>query len=700
MSADDCSDGKAGDGGSCGNDGFSQIDADTDSDAEEIQETLEFELEDVVVSATRTPTKLSNISVPAAVVDQDTIEKQGARDAGEAAENIAGVFVSDYEPAGRGGPGTSLYIHGLPPDRILVMIDNQRVPWTMRAADMELVPAQLIKRLEVTKGPSSSLYGSDAVGGTAHILTRSPTSKPVLEADIWGGSHDTFGVNVLHSWKAGPVGWVLNFNREQSDGWMDKRNQQLIIDLSEGGVSDSQVLVPWVRENPYTTNDLFGKIEYEATDNITLFASTRYHFEDSSKSDTDRYEYKDNKKRLAMQAGGRYEADRFRLSLQGNWFRRDQKTRSNLVTHMRNPIPPPEMISGEVFQKTDTIGNDYSVELVSTVIPADWTILTAGLVYRHDNLEYKALEQSSTIDEEQDYEAWQTGYGAFLQGEIFLFDGIWSIVPGIRVDYHTKWGAQVNPKLSTLVRITDSTALRAGVGRAFRAPILSQMYRPVFQHVGYYIVGNPKLKPEKAYAWNAEVEQKFNDTVKITAGYFQYEVLDMIASVVPDDLLLGGMSVMTYDNLKRARIIGGEGQVMVTLSDLFRASVNYTYTRTRVLKLDSNFKIGESDDPDTLGTVPEHNAGIQLFFDYRPWGIGGYIGASYQSSFEFVGMGGRWYRSDHRVGTDARIYKKLGEQVELSIRASNWLFYKWDRDGDGDSDMPPLSVYGQLRVTL
>lgn len=663
-------------------------------------EGVEAPMDEIVISGTRTPTELSNLSVPVAVVNRDHVIARGATDAGEAVQNVSGVYVSNYETAGRGGPGTSLVIHGLPSDRILVLIDGQRVPWSMKAADLEMIPSQLIRRIEIVKGPTSSLYGSDAVGGVAHILTREPSEDLQLEADFWAGSYFTLGVNAFHAWRSGDVGWVLNFNREQASGWMDENNQQLVVDLSEGGVSDDQVLVPWERRNPYSTEDMFAKVTWTPSGSLDVYLASRFHIEDNTKEDTDRYRYDDRKRRLSGQAGARYRSDRFNVTIQGNWFRRDHDTRSQSVSHLVNPTPPPPRITTFARQGNDTLGNDYSAELVSTMMAADWSLLTAGVEYRHERLSYEAFERGDILNESETYEAWQSSVGSFVQNETFLFGGAWVLVPGVRVDYHPDWGAQVNPKLSTLVKPTETTALRAGAGRAFRAPILSQMYRPVFKHVGYYIVGNPDLKPETAYAWNVEVEQRVGETFKVTAGYFQYELFDMLSTVVPEDLLLGGMSVMTYDNLKRARIVGGEGQVTFRANEHVGASLDYTYTKTRVLALESSFDVGTSDERGELGTVPEHAAGAQLTLDYRPWGVGGFVGASYESARDFVGMGGRWYRAEHRVGTRARVYKTLGENAELSVRAANWLFYDWDREGDGDTDMPPLSVYGQVSVKL
>jgi hypothetical protein len=63
-------------------------------------------------------------------------------------------------------------------------------------------------------------------------------------------------------------------------------------------------------------------------------------------------------------------------------------------------------------------------------------------------------------------------------------------------------------------------------------------------------------------------------------------------------------------------------------------------------------------------------------------------------------MGGLWYAADPRWLTSARAYKTLGKHVELGARVENWLGLKWDKEGDGDNDMPPTSYFGELKLSL
>lgn len=653
----------------------------------EEEEEEDVELNEVVVTGTRTPHQPSDAPVATSVVSQDEVEQSGSVDAGDAVENVPGVYVDEYESASRGGPGSGVNLQGLPTDRILVLIDGQRVPWTMRAPDLELIPSALIRRIEVVKGPSSSLYGSDAVGGVINILTREPSEDFTGELSLSGGSFNTYGGNAFQSYTVGPVGWVLNFNREQSGGWIDANAARSVVDMGEGVIDT--LPEPYEDGHPYETNDMFGKLMVRLSPVISLRSQARYHWEDNHFADTDDGAVSDDKIRLSGLAGLELAYGPWTASLTGTYFRRSFRYREYSTSYVVNPLPPPELIRSVANKGNTTVGDDFGAELVVSNALASWNLLTGGASWRHERLDYEAFEQSVMTQDDQSYEAYQTIVSAFAQDELFFFNGVWSLVPGVRVDNHEVWGTVINPKLSTLFRPWTSTALRASIGRAFREPTLSQLYRPIFRHSGYYMTGNQDLEPETAVGWNAEVEQNVLDFALITAGYFQYELYDMIWTTITQENYEGGLPLMTYTNLKRARSYGGEGMLQLTPHRYVQWTFNYTWNRALDL-----------DEDGELGTVPEHNAGSRLFVNYEPWGLGGFVGATFQSERDFIGMGGRWYTADARWATSARVYKTLGRHVELGLRMNNWLGFDWDREGDGDNDMPPTSYYGELKLAL
>ena len=646
---------------------------------------------EVVVTATRTEKLESDSPVPVEVINQKEIQGAGSRDAGEAIRNVPGVFVDNYESAGRGGPGSGVNLHGLPTDRILVLIDGQRIPKTMRAPDLEVIPANIIQRIEVIKGPNSSLYGSDAVGGVINIITRKPTKDITLEGEGGYGYFNTYKANLLHSSTFGSFGYLLAFNREASDGWIDKYTQKSLIRIGKG-VEDFG-LVKNDELHPYDLNDLFGSLILDIGSKVKWRGQGRFHWESNQTDDADDGDINSMISRLDVQTGFD-----FNLGVGGNLsftaygFRHNTRFRQYESVYVYDLFNTDVTNRSYINKGNDTINTTYRTEMVHSVPLGSFNLLTTGLDARYETLEYDAFEVSAMTDEDQAYSAFQTILSAFAQDEIFLFKDRWSLVPGARLDYHPVWGAVVNPKFSSLVKAVTGDiydlSFRASVGRAFKEPSLSQLYRKEFRHTGYYLTGNEDLEPEKVIGINGEIEQHFFKRANLKLGYFQYEISDMIWTAVIQDAY-NGFPLMAYMNLKEARTYGFETNLSVTPHDYLSFQLNYTYTKTMDL-----------EENEELGTVADNQTGGQLFFDIKPWGFGGYVGASYVGQREYIGMGGLWYTADPMVVTKARLYKKLFGHMEIYIEGSNLFNDTYDRENDSDNDMPPFNIFGGIKAWL
>ncbi len=650
--------------------------------------------EEVVVTATRTEKIESDSPVPVEVISSTEIEASGARDAGEAINYVAGVFIDDYESAGRGGPGSGVNLHGLPTDRILILIDGQRIPKTMRAPDLEVIPTNIIRRIEVIKGPSSSLYGSDAVGGVINIITRKPTKDISLEGEAGYGHFYTYKTNMLHSTTFGPFGYLLAFNREASDGWIDEYAQKTLVRIGQG--VEGWKLVRNHMYHPYDLNDVFGSLTLDIGSRVGWRGQGRFHWEGNGTEDFDGGSVDSKINRLDLQTGFDFDLGKggdLALTLFG--FRHYTRFRQLESVYTYDLIDIDVIDRSYINKGNDTISTNYRAEAIHSVLLGGFSILTTGLDARYETLEYEAFEVSSLTDDDQKYDAFQTVLSAFAQDEFFLFDDRWSLVPGGRLDYHPVWGAVANPKFSTLVKAVKKDvyglSIRGSVGRAFKEPSLSQLYRKEFRHTGYYLTGNKDLSPEKVVGINGEIEQHFFKRATLKTGYFQYEIEDMIWTDIIQDVY-NGFPLMAYVNLKRARTYGLESSLSLTphnFLNFLNIQLNYTYTRTFDLEEDKE-----------LGTVAENQAGGQIFFDLRPWGFGGYLSASYVGQRDYIGMGGLWYTADPMIRTKARLYKSLFDQMEIYIEGENLFNDTYDRDGDSDNDLPPFNLFGGIKFRL
>jgi len=145
--------------------------------AEEVKKEEVFDLGEVVITPTRTPKLLGDVSLHTTIITKEEIAKSGARNIGEVIEKETGVKVDSY---GAMGAQTEVSMRGSSSKQVLVLIDGQRMNCIQYGyVDFSEFPLlEHIERIEIVRGPGSSLYGSGAMGGVINIITKDPPKKP------------------------------------------------------------------------------------------------------------------------------------------------------------------------------------------------------------------------------------------------------------------------------------------------------------------------------------------------------------------------------------------------------------------------------------------------------------------------------------------------------------------------------------------
>ncbi|WP_067061112.1 TonB-dependent receptor domain-containing protein [Roseateles chitosanitabidus] len=144
-------------------------------------------LDDVTVTATRSPMRLADAIGDLTVINREAIERQGFGSIADLLRNVAGLQMTR-----NGGPGasTSVYIRGAETRHTVVLIDGVRIDGqSSGGASWQNLPVSQIERIEVLKGPASALYGSDAIGGVVQIFTRKGAGRPQLDLGLGAGSY-------------------------------------------------------------------------------------------------------------------------------------------------------------------------------------------------------------------------------------------------------------------------------------------------------------------------------------------------------------------------------------------------------------------------------------------------------------------------------------------------------------------------------
>lgn len=218
----------------------------------------EFVLDEYVVTAARTETKLVDTPANVTVVDASKIEEGRYSDVSEVLKDVPGATVIDD---GTGATEKKIYLNG--DDRVLVMVDGRRVNFDVGATngrssyDMNMLPdVSLIERIEVVKGHGGSLYGSDAVGGVINIITKK-ADHDFGKVSVGFGSNDTCDMKAMYSFKENKTGVIVSASKYKQGYYKYK-------DVADDATKR------WPGDSSFETEKIGLKIAQELTENSSL----------------------------------------------------------------------------------------------------------------------------------------------------------------------------------------------------------------------------------------------------------------------------------------------------------------------------------------------------------------------------------------------------------------------------------------------
>ncbi len=593
-------------------------------------------LEEVVVTGTRTEHTLKDVPVETVVVTREDIERTNAKTVTDALKSIPGLSASGNDNI-FGTASSRARLRGLSfnDGYGLVLIDGQRIHGSGQsgahgeyAVGLNQIPISMIERIEVVKGSGSVLYGSDAVAGVINIITRKVPKKPT------GGAGAAYGwYQVKEQTRDGETtkpnddGQHRNLSEHYAyfGDQPFERMGYLINYAHESGDSTGNEPVASKRDS------VMGKVDVKLSDPLEFWikgeASAYARGGDStSEEDSSR-----------LSAGMRYQpGDKYTLQLKGYLYADDFDAESS-SSHRHGQIGYDQL---EV-QYSHKIGTNQ--------------LITAGVEFQRQGIDYlidNSNAARTTVKEDVDTTS------LYLQDELSLFNDL-TLVPGLRYDDHSTFGDSFNPKLSLMYRLLKDTTLRASVGKAFKSPTIRQLYYDVpFYHSPFYIQSNPNLDPETAIGYSAGVEQWLNDgAVILSATLFRNDITDMVVSENADELY-NGAELRIYRNVEEAMTQGLETAAYMLLGDGFLLTAAYTYT-------DSENKESGND----LTYTPKHEFSLSPDYEIVPIGVGTsatltYVSKQYSDS-------DNEYTIDAHFVADAKIYKILGNQAQLSLQIDN-----------------------------
>lgn len=544
-------------------------------------EVREVETGAVVVTGTRTAEALEDVAIPTTVVTAARAEADGALRLGDVLQTLPGVdLTSDF--------GAGVQIQGLDPAYTLVLLDGEPVVGrTAGVLDLSRVSVSGIDRVEVVRGPSSSLYGSEALAGVVNLITRPP-------GELSGRLRARYGTFGTHAFTAEAEGGTAVAGRD----W----GARLVLDRygSDGYDLDPTLSGNDAPEVSETTADL--RLQGAVGPRTTLRLGARatagddrlvYAFTDAAgatspiDSRSDRTDWSLHP-RLQHAFGGRFAA---RLSGYAAGYRLDSQ------------VLEPDAAGADSLTYDDTF--DQRLLKGEAQIDALWSD-------RHRTVVGGGATEDALSGPRYGDEAPRaaTAY-AFAQHDWEPARRL-ALNASARLDATTDVGTHLSPKLAALVRPSDALRVRLSVGSGFKSPDFRQLYLQFNNAVGgYTIFGSARLaeglarldaegrlgtvyldpgllgaiRPETSVALNAEVEAEPVPGLRLRAGLFRNTIRDLI-DVQPVAEFTNGGPVFSYLNLARVRTEGVTAEVSAAPAALPGLAVDLGYQLLRSRDLD------------------------------------------------------------------------------------------------------------------
>ncbi len=391
----------------------------------------------IVVTATRTAQSADETLASVTVITRAEIETSQAT---SVMELIQGRTVG-LDISRNGGPGntTSVYLRGSESDHTLVLIDGVRVASvTTGSFNWASIPAAQIERIEIVRGPNSTLYGSDAIGGVIQIFTRKAQGS---QLSVGGGSYNTKKATVGNGGSLGSGNYSITLNHQQSDGFSSKNPDASSYEADDDGYRNNSI-----------SAGLSLPLGTTTTVSLNLFhARTRNEYDNSA---PDAYAESRNSSAdaaLDWQTSDSW-SQRFVVSASEDFSESFDSWPSQITTRR----------SGVSWQ------NDISL--------SDTSLLTLGAELQRDK-----GENQDNFKEAIDNRALFAQYQ--WSGEQF------DALLGIRNDKHSSYGSHSTGRLTLGSRVGNGR-LFASHASAFKAPTFNELYYPFY--------GDPDIKPEES----------------------------------------------------------------------------------------------------------------------------------------------------------------------------------------------------------
>ena len=440
------------------------------------------------VTAARTPQSNVDTLASVTVIDRDEIERRQAQSVQDALRGVPGLSFSNN---GGLGKATSVFLRGAESDQVLVLVDGVRVgSATLGTTSIQDIPIDQVERIEVVRGPRSSLYGADAIGGVIQIFTRKGGGALTPRLSLGGGSHGTQDYSAGLS-GGGERGWFnIGASHLQTRGF--NSCDGLPFPPGGGCFTDEP------DHDGYRNTGLSARAGYRLTDSLSAEA---HYLRGEGENEYDGSVFSSNSSDYTQDVlGARMDwqvLPAWQMSLSGG--------RSRDLA---------DAFHDDSFRSAFN-SNRYSASWLNVFAIGAAQRLTLGADWLDDRV-------SGTTDYDQDSRDNAAGFAQY-QGQF----GSHELTAAVRRDDNQQFGGHTTGSLAWGYRFSPTLRVMASWGSAFKAPTFNELYFPFF--------GNPSLDPEEADSYELGVAGQ-HGAVDWSLNLYRTDIDELIgfdASFVP-----------------------------------------------------------------------------------------------------------------------------------------------------------------------
>lgn len=656
-----------------------QAPADTTAPADSL---WQLNMAPVVVTATRAERRADEVGVPVSVIGTEEIAAQGAARITDLLAAQPGLTINTDH-------GSGLQMRGLGPEYTLILVDGEPIVGrTAGTLDLDRLTTANVERVEIVRGPTSSLYGSDALAGVVNLITERPDGPLGGEVRTRYGTHGTVDVSARLDGRQGAWQGSVFVDRYRTGGY----------DLAPGTLSPTHP--------GYVDYTAQARGQYDAGPRTTLslrgrLATQSQTYDVGVSGDGTQGETRYTQQNERLDWNGTAEVERqlgagWRLTgtLYGAGYHTDQSLR-------RNDSDPPRSASAL---------DQYHGEAEAVL---------RGALGEHHLLTIGAGSTVETINADRKAGRRIGGFG-FVQNEWSPLASL-DITGSLRLDGNSDYASRLSPKLAIRYAPLDRLAVRASVGSGYKAPAFRQLYLDFTNpQAGYSVFGvteverglrrfeeqgqidtffrdpstlGDPLTPETSWAFNAGLTATLWEGATLRLDAYHNEV-DNLIDTEPVARKTNGQSVFTYVNRNEVFTRGLEARLTLRPATGLQVQLGYDYLEARdrrVLAQLENGEIYRRENGRDVRVSPSDYAGLpgrathsgtaQLRYRYEPIGLTAAVHGTLRGRAGYADLDGNGIVASDREYLEARtlwdatLSKTFRDRYTLRLGGENLLGY-------------------------